>query len=337
MSGDDDVTRGVATGSGGLVFLEDGYPPDGMNTPMLALGRAMAHLGVPVCRVQHSWAVRTLGRGAGRLGLIRNVVRLPGRSYLIGFGWPNDGRYFPMGYWREFIPWVCDCWPRDYAKWERLLRRNRTRLAFFSARGSTAHFRERLPRMQSEWLPEACDTAEYEALRPLAARRIGVLEIGRKLAAFHNAVSSGLAASGVRHVFSHAASGARLFPDQAALHAALADSVISVCFPRSVTHPDLAGGLETVTLRYFESIASGCVVLGRCPGELHELFGFNPVVEADLSDPVGQVREVLARLEEHQPMVERNLRRMHEVGTWAVRARAMLKVLGARGFALPRS
>jgi hypothetical protein len=188
-------------------------------------------------------------------------------------------------------------------------------------------------------MPEACDPGEYSAARPLAERGIGVLEIGRRLATFHDAVRGRLAAEGIRHVFSHSADGARQFPDQASLHAALGDSVISVCFPRSLTHPELAGGLETVTLRYFESIASGCVVLGRCPAELQELFGYSPVLQADTDDPLGQVRAILADPGAHQASVDRNRARLTEVATWAVRARQMLRMIKDCGvrFQIPLS
>ena len=50
--------------------------------------------------------------------------------------------------------------------------------------------------------------------------------------------------------------------------------------------------VETLTHRYLESIASKRVVVGRCIRELEMLFGYNPVIEVDMADPVGQLRSV---------------------------------------------
>ena len=65
------------------------------------------------------------------------------------------------------------------------------------------------------------------------------------------------------------------------LAAGFGDAKVSVCFPSSTTHPQRSGSVETATHRYFESFASRCIVVGRAPAELVDLFGYNPVVEAD--------------------------------------------------------
>ena len=68
------------------------------------------------------------------------------------------------------------------------------------------------------------------------------------------------------------------------LVAGLANSRVSICFPQSITNPERCGKVETVTLRYFESMASKCLIVGKCPLELRDLFGYNPVIEVD--DPI---------------------------------------------------
>ena len=45
----------------------------------------------------------------------------------------------------------------------------------------------------------------------------------------------------------------------------LARSRVSICVPSSVTHPERAGDIETMTIRYLQSMVSKCVVLGRAP------------------------------------------------------------------------
>jgi hypothetical protein len=326
-----DVPTTVAA-RGRVVFLRDGDPPDGMNTPMLALNESFAAAGVPQNRLHDLKLVRLVGRALGRYRLNRNLVQIRGKAYVVPMAWPNDGRAFPYLYCREIIPWICDCWPRDYLKWEHLFRRDRVKLAFFSARGSAEHFRRVLPGMESLWMPEGCVPSDYSPRKPLAERSIHLLEIGRKHRPFHEAVAGPVAAAGFRHVFAVDGTNTPVYPDQASLHAALGDSVISVCFPRTVTHPDQAGGLETVTLRYFESIASRCIVLGKCPAELEELFGFNPVIEVG-DDPAGQVLAILRNPSALQGHVDRAYQRLLEVGTYAARTAAMIRELESRGWA----
>ncbi|MCC6659946.1 MAG: glycosyltransferase family 1 protein [Phycisphaerales bacterium] len=315
-----------------LTVLRDGYPINGLNTPLHALADALAAEGVPEQCGTRLRPVRFLARCLGKVEMIRNVVQVRGAASIVPLSWPNALRAFPYGYWREIIPWVCDCWPQNYDKWARIFRANRVRLAFISSRGSTEAMSDAARGVRTIWLPEACDPAAYDPSRPLVQRGIAVLELGRKYPPYHAAIEPGLREHGLTHVHSRADSGKLLFPDVASMHTALSDAVVSLCFPRSLTHPAEAHGLETVTLRYFESMASGCVPVGRCPGELLELFGYNPVVEADLSDPVGQLLDLYTKRNEYQPLVDRNLRRLHEAGSWAIRARAMLQTLKELGY-----
>lgn len=308
---------------------------NGIYAGMLGMNRALAGAGLPEWRLQRFRAVEALGRALGRYRINRNLVRLPGRACVVIMGWPNDGRAFPYGWFLETIPWICDCWPDDYPKWERLFRRNRTRLAFISSQGSVRHFTQRIPEMEAVWMPEACDAAEYLPGKPLAERSIQVLELGRKHKPFHDAVVGPLAAAGVRHIFAADGSRTPIFPDQPSLHRGLGDAAVSICFPKTVTHPDAAGGLETATLRYFESIASGCLLVGHCPAELQELFGFNPVIPADPADPAGHILSILRSIDLYQPFVDRARGRLLQVGTVECRAREMLRALRKRGWSVP--
>jgi hypothetical protein len=100
-----------------------------------------------------------------------------------------------------------------------------------------------------------------------------------------------------------------------------------------MTHPQRSGDVETVTHRYFESMAAGCIIIGHAPRELVDLFGYNPVIEADVSDPAAQLEAILREPGAHAGLVERNRKRMMEVGTWDVRIRTILELLAARGYA----
>jgi hypothetical protein len=123
-----------------------------------------------------------------------------------------------------------------------------------------------------------------------------------------------------------------IFPAFAELIGGFAQSRISVCFPGSMTNKEWAGNVETVTYRYFESIASKCVLYGHCPAELKDLFGYDPVVAADLDRPFEQIEHILNNLPEYHQLVDRNYQRLLEVGTWDARIKQMLDVLEPMGY-----
>jgi hypothetical protein len=187
--------------------------------------------------------------------------------------------------------------------------------------------------MRSVWLPEATDPDAYDPSKPLADRTIDVLELGRRHESVHAEIVGPLASGGETHKY-QLAEGEIVFPSRDALVAGLGDAKLSILFPSSLTHPSRSGNVETVTHKYFESMASGCIPVGRCPTELEDLFGYNPVLQLDESNPVTHIRALLSDLDSHRCLVERNLARLLEVGTWDARAQTLLSALQARGYAL---
>ena len=89
-----------------------------------------------------------------------------------------------------------------------------------------------------------------------------------------------------------------------------------------------------MTLRYLESIAARCILVGRCPPEMKDLFGYEPVIEADESGPAGQLDAILAKPQAYAELIERNYQRMMEIATWDVRADQMLLLLRERGYTI---
>lgn len=271
------------------------------------------------------------------------MVRVGGDARIVAIAWPRDGGGFPDVLWTEVIPYISDCWPDDYERWVAKLKRMRPRVAFVSARGSAEFLQQRLPHTSVHWLPEAIDPQQWDGTRPLVDRQLDVLELGRNHPRYHEQIRGQLRPT-VTHRFAVDGSRIPIFPGFEALCAGLGDSKIQVCFPKSMTHPEQAPdqgagarGLETVTQRYFEAIASGSVIVGHSPAELTDLFGYDPTIAADLDCPVEQLHDLLDHIEDHQPLVDRNLERLQDVGTWDARVSEMLSILGERGYELPRS
>jgi hypothetical protein len=238
----------------------------------------------------------------------------------------SENKIIPISFWNEIVPYCFDCWPNSYERWASFFLRHRVRLAFFSARQSAEYFAGAIPGMKCEWLPEACDPFEYCASKPWRQRDIDVLELGRKFERFHVEIERPLAKANRSHLFERV-KGKIIFPDRESLIDGYSRTRISICFPCSDTHPERSGAVETVTYRYFESMASKCIIFGRAPQELKELFGYNPVIEAQNEHEFEQIESVLSCPDSYLDLVELNYRRLLEVGTWERRVEQILDTL----------
>jgi hypothetical protein len=69
--------------------------------------------------------------------------------------------------------------------------------------------------------------------------------------------------------------------------------------------------------------------VGHAPQELIDLFGYNPVIEATVGREYEQIESVLNDRDCVQSLVEKNYRRLLEVGTWKSRIAQLLDVLKA--------
>jgi hypothetical protein len=291
---------------------------------------ALARAGIPRAPGVASPALKRALRYASYLGLVRNLGR-GSAAYVVPLMGFQEAFTVPYCYFGELIPFVWDCFAPDYPLWDGFFERHRVRLAFFTARQSCEHFRRARPAMTSAWVPEATDASEFDPGRALASRRIDVLEFGRRYDAFHAAVAPDLVRAGRVHLYERV-KGAVVFKARADFVRGLADARISVCFPSSLTHPARSGPVETATHRYFESMASGCLVVGRAPQELIDVFGFNPVIEAELDRAAAQLRALLEDLPAHQDRVARNLEAVRRVGVWDARVPLVLDALRANGY-----
>lgn len=272
--------------------------------------------GVPEMR-----APIRLGKAAARLGV--RPPSLSSRPILV----PTMGeRYFLLyaAAWRGVpVPFAWDIWQPAWERWIRHLTILQPPLMIATAPGSRDYLGDRLPKTTVICLPEAADVSRYRSGPDLSERTIDVLELGRRHEGWHRAVSGPAVEAGLRHVYERR-KGELIFPDQDSLVRGLSAARISVCFPSSDTSPERSGSVATLTHRYLESIASRCLVLGRAPQQLVDLFGFDPVVAADLTDPWPQVRDIVADISRYQPLVDRAHERLRAVGSWDIRVRELL-------------
>ncbi len=309
-----------------LRFLKTTYCPTVACHPLLSIDRAMEYAGVRALSNHQSDAEIFVAKVVSKLRLMRNLRRSSEGPAFVSFMGFSESKTLPFSYWTEMIPYCFDCWPSLYERWTSLFKRHRVRIAFFSARQSAQYFAETLPKMKSVWLPEATDPSEYCPSKSWTERDIDVLELGRKNDFFHSRIVGPLAEANRVHLFEKI-KGKIIFPDRAGLIDGLSRSKLSICFPCSQTHPERSGTVETVTHRYFESMASKCLIVGHAPQELVDLFGYNPVIEVQAGNEFEQIESLLNNAGSIRDLVERNYGRLLEVGTWTGRVQTVLNVI----------
>ena len=74
-------------------------------------------------------------------------------------------------------------------------------------------------------------------------------------------------------------------------------------------------------------MVSKCLVIGHAPKEMVSLFGYDPVVEADMDNPVEQLLSVLDNFHAFIPLIEMNYRSVVEDHTWTKRWQAIASTL----------
>jgi hypothetical protein len=186
---------------------------------------------------------------------------------------------------------------------------------------------------QCHWVPEGITPGDYFlAFKP--ERDIDVLQLGRRFDKYHRLIAPELQRRGKKYLCEQIP-GKVIFPTRLDYVEGLARTKISICAPLSVTHPERAGGIETMTARYLQSMLSKCLVVGHAPAEMIQHFGYNPLIEIDYRDASGQLLGLLDRFEEYQPLIEENYRMVREHHTWESRWQQIKRIFRGETAAAP--
>ena len=221
--------------------------------------------------------------------------------------------------------YLFDAWPARHGNVRNFVETWGVQYAFVSSSQATARLSMLSDRCTFIWTPEGVDPAGYQQ-RSFIEKDIDVLQLGRKYDSHHALITPALETAGKTYLYEKVKGGI-VFPTREEFVIGLARSKISICFPSSMTHPERSGDVETMTTRYLQSMISKCLVLGHAPAEMVELFGYNPVIEADMSDPGGQILEILSSYKSYLPLVEKNFDVVCSDHTWARRWERMAAVL----------
>ncbi len=228
---------------------------------------------------------------------------------------------FPYYATHEVIPFIWDCWPCYYEKMEMWFKRHETCTAIFTSRMEMEEMQKRCPQVKMLWCPEAVDASNYKNGKSLKERNINLLEFGRSNERVLGKISID------NHVCTYV-DGKFIYSNDE-LYEAMGDSRITVCLPKSMTHPDIAQGVETLTQRYWEAMLSRMLIIGHAPKELIDVCGYNPVLELpDKKEEINTfILDILNHIEDYQNLVDLNSQTALEKGLWSIRMKGVLEWL----------
>lgn len=233
---------------------------------------------------------------------------------------------FPDYMTYEVIPMFWDCWPRFWKATETFFLKHKIRTAFFTSSQTASHFKDIFPEVNIFHIPEGIVSSNYCVGFPLKERKIDYLEYGRcSLVIDSSKLDTDI------NVLSSKTNYDKLIGIKR-LSEALSDSKIVVALTRNDNQPEIAEGIDTLTQRYWECMLSGVVMLGRAPQELIDIIGYDPMVHLDINNYRYQIKDILANIEDYQPLVDRNRLSALKYADWSHRAKMLMTYLSNLGY-----
>ena len=240
---------------------------------------------------------------------------------------PDYARY-------EIVPMFWDCWPCYFEKICEWLRRHQVKTAIFSSRQTAEKMQERFSgknkgwqEINVIWCPEAVDDSVYQKGMLLKDRNIDLLEFGRSNDKVFKADQLKSVFDNKNRNLNHVCTkqnGKFIYTNEQ-LYEAMGNAKVTIALPRSITQPEIAGDIETLTQRYWECMFSRMVMVGHAPQELIDFIGYNPVIElSDKISPEELIADVIEHIEDYQSLVDKNHDTAVKLGSWNVRMKWLM-------------
>jgi hypothetical protein len=221
--------------------------------------------------------------------------------------------------------YLFDGWPSKHDQILDFFKYLKIDYLFISSLQSAGIFGSKLGFDKVHWIPEGINPEEYKHYA-FEDKTIDVLALGRKYDLYHEAIVDRLRESKIIYLYEKV-KGQVIFPSREEFLEGIARSKISICVPCNITHPERSGFLEHMTNRYLQSMVSKCLIVGRAPKEMVDLFGYNPVVEIDMNNPVQQLESILTNYSDYFPLIEKNYEQVLKNHTWRNRWNQIKEIL----------
>lgn len=222
---------------------------------------------------------------------------------------------FPYFFNREVIPVVWDNWPPSFHKFVADLKLLNCRLVFVTVKSHADYINQKMG-IKAYWLPEGINSEMYSRGEDLDKRPYDVFEMGRQMPAYHKIIE-GLNQEGMLSglLYSNSKDKGGSWMPLEELISEIPKYKVMICFPRCDTNPK-AKGVETLTQRYWEAMLCRCLIIGRAPGELVELCGYNPVIDVEWENPKEQLVNILNHIGIYQKLVDKNYEFAQKNADW---------------------
>ena len=221
--------------------------------------------------------------------------------------------------------YMFDTWPKCHDMLQQFVKHYKVEYLFLSSSQATERLKNSVGKTQVFWIPEGINPDEYKYY-PFDRKDIDVLSFGRRYDKYHNIINKYLETHHKKYVFVESP-GNFIFPTRALFVDGLGRSKISICFPSNITNPERAGDIQTMTIRYLQSMISKNLIVGRAPEEMVTLFGYNPVIEVDMHDPVSQLHDIMSNYPSYFSLIEKNFSTVLKYHTWNNRWKLITELL----------
>lgn len=228
---------------------------------------------------------------------------------------PDFSKCFPYFLFSENRNlYLFDAWPKEQDGIIKFLNAFKVNNVFITSSQVVKSIQSKTPNTNCFWIPEGINPELYKYYE-YPNKTIDVLALGRRYDAYHKQIVNYLENNNKIYLYEKQR-GNIIFPTREGFVKGMAKSKISICVPSSITHPDRSGNIETMTIRYLQSMVSKCIILGHAPKEMVTLFGYNPVIEIDYEDPKGQITSILNNYSDYFELIEKNYQTVLEKHTW---------------------
>ena len=251
------------------------------------------------------------------------ITKTPLFAILMG---PDFSKCFPYFIFQKNTSlYLFDAWPEKQKIIIKFLNFFKVKNVFFTSSQTTEIIKSKVPNTNCYWIPEGILAESYKSYQ-YKDKTIDVLALGRRHNIYNEKIVNYLEENNKLYLYEKE-KGKIIFPTRDGFIDGLAKSKISICVPSNITHPERSGNIETMTIRYLQSMASKCIILGHAPKEMITLFGYNPVIEIDYNDPENQILSILNNYEDYYSLIEKNYNTLLKNHTWTNRWETMKEIL----------